>query len=83
MPAGWPGPVVVGTVSPPATSVSVEMPGQPAVDAELHDVPRHGRRAFVVFPTATGALATAAVIARDVDGAEIARDTVVLDPQPG
>jgi hypothetical protein len=83
VPAGWPGPVVVGTVSPPATSVSVEIPGQPAVDAALHDVPRHGRRAFVVFPPATDALATAAVIARDVDGAEIARDTVVLDPQPG
>ena len=73
--AGWPGPALFGVVSERVASVTVEGPGLPATEVELHPaaVGETELKVFAVFPPGRGPVT---VVARDGAGAEVARKGV-------
>ena len=73
--AGWPGPALFGVVSERVASVTVEGPGLPPTEVELHPavVGETELKVFAVFPPASGPVT---VVALDAAGAEVVRKGV-------
>lgn len=72
---GWPGPALFGVVSERVGSVTVEGPGLPPTEVELHPavVGETELKVFAVFPPGSGPVT---VVARDAAGAEVVRKGV-------
>jgi hypothetical protein len=72
--ADWPGTALFGIVAADVASVTVEGPGLPATEVELHGaiVGEAPMRVFAFFPPPGAGEVT--VVARDLAGAEVARD---------
>jgi hypothetical protein len=82
IPAGWPAPAIYGVVSGDVATVTVEVPGQPPEELELHRtaVDDTDLAAFVAF--VDEGIGQVTLVARDADGDEMARDDVVVGPLP-
>ena len=82
IPAGWPAPAIYGVVSGDVAMVTVEVPGQPPEELELHRtaVDDTDLAAFVAF--VDEGIGQVTLVARDADGDEMARDDVVVGPLP-
>ena len=72
--ADWPGTALFGIVAADVASVTVEGPGLPATEVDLHGamVGEAPMRVFAFFPPPGAGEVT--VVARDLAGAEVARD---------